>query len=75
MKIVTNSVAASGGTIILAWPSVASRIYAIQRSTNLVSQPFADLWTNIPANPPVNVYTGTMSGASGGEFYRINVAR
>lgn len=75
LKIVTNSVAASGGTIILAWPSVASRIYAIQRSTNLVSQPFADLWTNIPANPPVNVYTGTMSGASGGEFYRINVAR
>lgn len=44
---------------ILSWPSVGGRAYRVVYTTNLVVGPYAQLpgATNLPATPPVNVYT------------------
>jgi len=54
------------------WASVAERIYDLYRSTNLIAGFDAHVGTNLPATPPVNVFTDhAVSGAS--VFYRIEV--
>jgi hypothetical protein len=57
--------------VVLQWPSVADRLYAVDRATNLVAG-FEYLATNLPAQPPMNRYTDTVDAASA-VFYRIRV--
>jgi len=46
---------------VLSWPSVGGRAYRVEYATNLVSDAFVQLpgATNLPATPPVNVFTNT----------------
>lgn len=62
------------GRAVIHWPSVAGRVYAIERSTNLTSDAFAPIASGLPAVPPLNIYTDTIpQGPSA--FYRIRVTR
>ena len=62
------------GRYVIQWPSVAGRVYAIERSTNLTSDAFAPIASGLPAVPPLNIYTDTIpQGPSA--FYRIRVTR
>jgi hypothetical protein len=57
--------------VVLVWPSVAARSYAIGRCTNLMEN-----WrlcaSNLPATPPANVHTDAPPNGQAG-FYRIHV--
>ena len=70
---ITNLVVTKGTNFVIAWPSVAGRMYALDSTTNLL-QSFAPLTgaTNLPATPPVNVYTNTGTPALQ-IFYRLRV--
>lgn len=57
---------------ILRWSSVAGRTYTLQAATNLTTGFNLILATGIPATPPSNVYTDTVTGV-GMKFYRIKV--
>ena len=46
----------SSTNFVVRWASVTDRVYAVQRSTNLISG-FSSLVSNLPATPPVNTYT------------------
>lgn len=54
-------VPAPGGTMILRWASVSNSLYSVHQSTNLQSG-FSVLRAHIPATPPQNTYTDTVSG-------------
>ncbi|MFH0953305.1 MAG: choice-of-anchor Q domain-containing protein [Verrucomicrobiota bacterium] len=56
---------AQGGNVI-SWPSAAGRAYTVSRSTNLLVG-FTALATDLPATPPANAYTDTVSTL--GPFY------
>jgi len=70
---VTNTFTAASGAV-LHWPSVSNRIYGVDRATNLVQPGFQVLATNLPATPPLNVYTDQAPGIDKA-FYRINVQK
>jgi parallel beta-helix repeat protein len=53
------------------WYSVTNRTYAIDRATNLMNGGFTALTNNIPATPPVNVYTDVVDGLGHTLFYRV----
>ena len=63
-----------GGTVPggweISWPSVASRVYDVECTTNLAAG-FTFLDTNLPATPAVNVYTDALHPGAGRMFYRI----
>ncbi|MBN1672444.1 MAG: hypothetical protein JXR37_15495 [Kiritimatiellae bacterium] len=61
--------------VILSWPSLSNRIYMIDFTTNLVTDPFVPLVTNLPATPVENVYTDEQHSAEGLLFYRIRVGK
>ncbi|MBN1675367.1 MAG: right-handed parallel beta-helix repeat-containing protein [Kiritimatiellae bacterium] len=63
------------GLTILRWPSISNRVYSVEFTTNLVTDPFAPLVTNLVATPAENVYTDTVHGAEETLFYRIRVGR
>ncbi len=54
---VSTTVAPGGAGIVLQWPSVFGRTYAVDRATNGVYTNFVPLATNLPATPPGNVHT------------------
>jgi len=58
-------------TVVLRWPSVASRIYHVRLSTNLLAG-FTSIATNEPASPPTNVYTD-VSVTDSNRFYEVRV--
>ncbi|MBN1675368.1 MAG: hypothetical protein JXR37_30285 [Kiritimatiellae bacterium] len=66
---------AGGPGVILAWPSLSGRIYSVDFTTNLVTDPFAPLVTNLVATPAENVFTDDVHAAEGQLFYRIRVGR
>jgi hypothetical protein len=70
---VSNAMASASGQVVLSWPSVATRVYAVERAMNLLA-PFTPVTSNLPAQPPFNSYTDTVNGASL-QFYRIRVDR
>ncbi|MBA4388851.1 MAG: hypothetical protein C0404_12785, partial [Verrucomicrobia bacterium] len=70
---VTNFVPNTGGAgYILRWPSMAGRLYAVTRSSNLLSGAFTNLAADITPSPPVNVYTDLTANLTN-MFYRIKV--
>ncbi len=65
-----HSPSVAGTNVIVRWPSVAGRLYAISATTNLVDEPFTPIATGIEATPPENAYTVTVHRA--GLFYRVS---
>lgn len=59
-----------GRDLVLQWRSVSNRFYAVARATNLPGAVWLALGSNLPANPPLNLYTDQPPGA-GRSFYRI----
>jgi len=57
---------------VIRWSSVSNRVYTLSRSTNLLTDAFSPHFSSIPASPPENVYTDSVSGA-GSYFYRVVV--
>ena len=62
---------------VLRWSSESNRFYDLGRATNLAagSNAFVALpgGTNLPATPPQNAYTDSVSGGDRLHFYRIGV--
>ncbi|MBU1695250.1 MAG: hypothetical protein KKC51_14990, partial [Verrucomicrobia bacterium] len=73
----TQQLATDGhtGGYLVRWRSVGTRRYAVMFTTNLLNE-FAPLpqATNLPATPPENVYTDTVTGVEH-KFYRIRTGR
>lgn len=59
-----------GGQFVIRWYSVNGKTYTIQKSTNLISG-FSALQAGLPADPPVNSYTDTVSTVA--TYYLISV--
>jgi len=57
---------------VISWSSVSNRFYDVQFTTNLLDG-FSVLTTNLPATPPVNVYTDSVHKTVPMIFYRIGV--
>ncbi len=63
---------AQSNTFVLGWNSATGRSYRIAYATNMVS-PFAFVaYSNIPADPPANTFTGALS-LPAAAYYRIEV--
>jgi len=46
-----------GDNFIIRWPSAGGRLYSVDSLTNLVTDTWSNMATNLPATPPENVYT------------------
>ena len=57
---------------VVAWSSISSRFYRVQRATNLVTG-FETLQSNVPAVWPYNVITDLTAGTITARFYRIQL--
>lgn len=57
---------------VVAWSSVSSRLYRVQRATNLLTG-FETMQSNILAVWPQNVITDLTAGAVTARFYRIQL--
>lgn len=68
-----RSVDAAIGDGIVQWPSAAGRQYRLEYMTNFANG-FGAYAVHIPATPPLNSYTVTLSGVER-QFYRINLER
>jgi hypothetical protein len=68
-----SQIGAAGAEV--SWWSVSNKTYAIERGTNLLAPDFTAIATNLPATPPINVYTDSAAAPAGGVFYRISVER
>ncbi|MBN1670268.1 MAG: hypothetical protein JXR37_04510 [Kiritimatiellae bacterium] len=62
-------------TIRLAWPSVAGRVYGIEQCTNLASDAWVPVCTNLLAEPPANTVVLPLVPCDEPAFYRIVVER
>lgn len=49
------------GQVILKWPSTSGVLYKVRRSTN-VPPTYSTVQNNIPATPPMNCFTTTVTG-------------
>ncbi|MEM7390939.1 MAG: CotH kinase family protein, partial [Verrucomicrobiota bacterium] len=61
-----------GNHLVLQWPSIPSRRYVIEHSTNHM-QSFAPLVTNLMSTPPLNTYTTTQDRTN--TLFRLKVTR
>jgi len=61
-------------TLVLTWPSVSGRTYAIGRATNLLTGSFLPVASNIPATPPVNSAPLTLP-AGDGAFFNVRARK
>jgi len=68
---ITDAYQSVGTNFVLRWPSVASRLYSVDRSTNLLGG-WLSIKTHIIATPPVNVYTDAPPAAHS-IFYKIKL--
>lgn len=67
-----QSAAASG--VVLRWHSASGRLYRVQRCDRLTDLLAAStLASNLPATPPMNVYTDLTVSGSGPWFYRVGL--
>lgn len=64
---------ASGTSFVVEWPSTTRRRYRVDRCADL-DLPFIPLVQDLPATPPMNVYTDTVPDANA-LFYRIGVKK
>jgi hypothetical protein len=70
MLSVSNSVSGN----VVTWQSVASRIYSLQRSTNLLAQTaFISIYTNAASSLTNLSYTDTAVKKAKASFYRVQV--
>ena len=58
------------GEVLLSWPSVAGRAYAIEKSSGL-GQGFFELISGLPATPPTNVRRDVSPTGGAQVYYRI----
>ena len=63
----------SPNRVVITWPSVSNRVYAITRATNLYAGFSGVMASNIAAFPPENTYTG--QAAPSVSFFRIKVRK
>lgn len=68
---VSSPVPLGPGQVVLNWPSVDGRIYAVDRTTNLTAG-FGSIATNLLGHSPINSYTDTVYEIDA-VFYRIRV--
>jgi len=72
LRLYTPTNSASGITV--SWPSVNTRMYFLQRSTNLDAQPpFFPLATNLAGQTGTTTYEDTNAVGAGPFFYRLGV--
>jgi len=57
---------------VIRWSSESNRVYDVKRSENLIADSWSPAIGDLPATPPVNVYTDIM-GAANTRFYTISV--
>ena len=69
--IIADGESLTNDSFAVQWSSVSNKQYFIDRSTNLL-QGFTPLASNLPATPPVNIYTDTTISADS-MHYRIGV--
>lgn len=67
----TSCRAQSGTVFVVSWQSASNRTYELDRTTN-AAEGFGVLATNLPATPPINVYTDDAPPAAAG-FYRVRL--
>lgn len=60
------------GALDLLWTSASNRLYAVEKTTNLLES-FSTAASNIVAEPPVNEYTDHVGGRNN-SYYRLQVA-
>jgi hypothetical protein len=74
---ITTSQVTPGFQFILRWSSVSNRLYDVSRAINLSAGTGAfvniAIGTNLPATPPLNSWTDSLSGAISPGFYRVRV--
>ncbi len=64
---------ATPGEFLVTWQSATGRVYTVLGATNLTGSGFdLILRTNLPATPPMNVYTDVVEGAVQ-KFYRVKL--
>ncbi len=61
---------ATNGNALLQWTSGTGQTYSVMAATNLLA-PYAPVASNLPATPPLNVYTTPADPASA-SFFRIH---
>lgn len=73
-SVFASSVSAGAGDseFVVRWHSVEGQTYTLHKSTNLLDG-FTPLLSDIPATPPMNVYTDTVSTAHA--FYSVTTYR
>ena len=70
-EMLPDQEAASHG-LLVRWSSAAGKYYNVLRSTNL-AEGFAPCSTNLPATPPMNVFTDSTASAGSMYFYRVEL--
>ncbi|MCX7009602.1 MAG: formylglycine-generating enzyme family protein [Kiritimatiellaeota bacterium] len=65
-------VGVSATGFVILWSSVSNRTYNVLFSTNLI-EGFSVMETNLPASPPVNVYTDSVHKTAPMIFYKVGV--
>ena len=68
----SNQTYQPGAGLVISWPSFSNRIYQLESATTLTGL-FSTLATQLPATPPLNVYTDAVPHAGAGQFYKIRV--
>jgi len=58
---------------VVSWPSVAGKVYRLERSTNLLSGFNSVVRSNILATPPLNTETDSAVGFGNSRFYRLTL--
>lgn len=73
-EVAAISVKAGDTGITLAWPSVAQRVYTVQRATKL-GGPITSIASGLQATPPQNTFRDASAAGRSGAFYRVLVRR
>lgn len=73
--MITNTTASAAvSNIVIRWPSVAERLYAVDGSSNLVEGFWSNIESNIAPTLPVNAYTVQVDSAEA-LFNRVRVRK
>jgi hypothetical protein len=73
LKLMTPTVTNNATDISLTWQSVTNRTYFIQRTTDLIGEPFSVLASNVLGQAGTTSFTDTNAVGTGPLFYRIGV--